>query len=122
MPARRRRGAERRFCATPCRRAYDKASRRLGQSVAEKEFSTPGSLRSWSGKARALHEGVKSDDLVSDTVKDVPTRPERPEAALHSFVQFGHLWFVTSRDGQHVGGPFKTAVQAKRIARQQHAP
>ncbi len=61
---------------------------------------------------------MKSDDLVSGTVKDAPARPERSEAALHSFVQFGHLWFVTGRDGQHVGGPFKTAVQAQRLARQ----
>ncbi len=117
LPAGRGRGSERRFCGPSCRRAHEKASRRLGKTVAEVDFSTPGSLRSWSGKARALHEGVKSDDLVSDTVKDAFTRPERPEAAPYSFVQFGHNWFVTDQDGHHVGSPLKTAVQAQRLAR-----
>ncbi len=117
MPVRRRRGAERRFCATPCRRAYDQASRRLGQSVAEADFPAPGELRSWSGKARALHEEAKSDGEVSDTPIDAPARPARPEVAPYNFVQFGHLWFVVDQDGQHVGGPLKTAVQAQRLAR-----
>lgn len=127
MPVRRRRGAERRFCATPCRRAYDKASRRLGQTVAEADFPAPGALRSWFEEPRALNVEAKSAQGASTPIERAPARPGRPEAALHSFVQFGHLWFVTGRDGQHVGGPFKTAVQAKRIARQmtvrqQHAP
>ncbi len=117
MLVRRRRGAERRFCSTPCRRAYDKASRRLGQTVAEADFSAPGELRSWSGKARAPQEAARSDEKVSTPVEEVLGRPERSEAALHSFVQFGHLWFVTGRDGQHVGGPFKTAIQAQQTAR-----
>ena len=67
MPVRRRRGAERRFCATPCRRAFDKATRKLGQETADEKFPAPGALRSRSGEARALHVEAKSDDLVSDS-------------------------------------------------------
>ncbi len=117
MPVRRRRGAERRFCTTPCRRAFDKATRKLGQETADEKFPAPGALRSRSGEARALNEGVKSDDLVSDTVKDAPARPERPEAALYSFVQFGHFWFVTDPDGRRISEPLKTPGAAQRRAR-----
>ncbi len=85
---------------------------------ADEKFPAPGALRSRSGEARALNEGVKSDDLVSDTVKDAFTRPERPEAAPYSFVQFGHNWFVVDPNGLRIGEAIKTAVQAQRLARQ----
>ena len=58
-----------------------------------------------------------SDEKVSTPIEEVLAPPERSEAAPYKFVQFGHFWFVTGRDGQHLAGPLKTAVEAKELAR-----
>ncbi len=114
MPARRRRGAERRFCATPCRRAYDKASRRLGQTVAEADFRDPGELRTWFGEARAPRSGFESAQEAPTPIEDSPARP-RP---YYGFCQHGLSWYATDPIGRKVGSPVKTPEQAQRLARQ----
>ncbi len=121
LPAGRGRGSTRLFCGAECRQQHHTAVRKLGSHVAADRFGSPGELSGWLEKACTPREDVKSDEEVSDTPTEAPARPERPEAAPYSFVQFGHFWFVTGRDGQHVGGPFKTAVQAQRLARQMTA-
>ena len=113
MPVRRRRGAERRFCTTPCRRAYDKATRRLGQSVAEADFPAPGELRSWFGEARAPRSEVNSVQVASPPIEEAPARP-RPS---YGFCQHGLNWYVTDPKGLRIGDPIKTPVEAQRLAR-----
>ncbi len=117
MAARRRRGSERLFCGPECRLQHHAAVRKLGSHVAADRFGGPGELSDWFQKACTPREAVMSAHEVSDTPTEAPARPARPEAAPYSFVQFGHFWFVTGRDGQHVGGPFKTAIQAQQTAR-----
>ena len=78
------------------------------------QFATPGALRSRSSKARALHVEAKSDDLVSDTVEDAPARPRRS----YGFCQHGLDWYIVDPRGLRIGDAIKTAVQAKRLARQ----
>ncbi len=117
MPVRRRRGAERRFCASPCRRAYDKATRRLGQTVAEADFPAPGALQSWFGEARAPRSEVKSAQEDSTPIEEAPARP-RPS---YGFCQHGLNWYVTDHDGRRVSDPLKTPVAAKQLARQMTA-
>jgi len=118
MPIRRRRGAERRFCPTPCRRAYDKAARRLGQTVAEADFRDPGELRSWFGEARAPRSQVNRANEASTPDKKAPARPEPPKAApSYTFCQHGLDWYVIDADGQRVSDPIKTPEEAQKLAR-----
>ena len=116
MAVRRRRGSERRFCGPECRLQHHAAVRQLGNHVASDRFGGPGELSGWLGKACTPREDrreTKSAHEVSDTPTKAPARP-RPS---YGFCQFGHNWFVTGRDGQHVAGPLRTAVEAKDLAR-----
>ena len=102
------------ICATPCRRAYDKASRRLGQTVAEADFRDPGELRTWFGEARAPRLEAKPNTEASTPIEEVPARP-RPS---YGFCQHGNLWYVTDPEGRRIGDPIKTPEAAQRLARQ----
>ena len=122
LPAGRGRGSTRLFCGAECRQQHHTAVRKLGSHVAADRFGSPGELSGWLKKACTPREDMKSDGAVPDTPIDAPARPEGPEAAPYSFVQFGLSWFVMDPNGLRiVGEPIKTPEAAQRLARKLNA-
>ncbi len=91
LPDRQRRhGSARKFCNDNCRHQHRSALCQLGQETADQRFAAPGALRSRSSKARALHEGVESDEKVSTPIREVAARPEPLEALPHDPALIDH--------------------------------